>query len=382
MNIENALDLDFITLEDMLYFKANEIPTSFTTVLAAYGIDPTPFLNSWISYPIEELDTESKSVIDKKKDTQVDTSQLDKLVEVMQTDVLPRVTVETPDDVENTYKLNVNLTDQEIKSIMRKLSEEKGLEAYLDSQSTESQFDEFEVSFWVDKDTFLMRKMQAYTVLSEGALIDPAKSNVLGSTFGLTQSKDSDLKMHLAITMNFSRYGETFDIKAPDTSESIEEFVGRISQSVSGMSTIEQTAPLINPTAHAARTRDVKRKSYVTQLGHATTSFYTAKRTYPSNTNFWVQELVSAGELSSVPEGIEYTAVQPCTKAVVQNTWCYDTNTTGFIAYTRLEDDSECPIIDSTDPQSAWYVYSSTDRRGGTVCQVTEPTVGAQTFVK
>lgn len=378
MNVEGQIDLDMLAFKEMMYFKVNKIPTTVSTLLIANGFDTDPYLNSWISYPINELETESGDLLNQQKDTEVNTTDYDRFIEVMQSDVLPKVTLSSSDEVEDTYRLTVNLTNQEIKSLVHKLSDERGIEAYLDSKDTGAVFDNFELSAWINKNDFLVRKIQLYTVVAEGAVIDPA-SNVLGTSFDLT--KNTDAKVRIAMTMNLSQYGEHFAIQAPETSETIEEFVARISNSMTQEYSGDDSILPSSPVTQLDRARDAGRKQTVTQLGRATEAFHLSHlNIYPSGTNFWIQELVSAGELSGVPDGVDYTNVEPCTKSVVKNSWCYETDNSSFITYTRLEETSECQTAGSLESQNAWFVYSSTDGRAGTVCQDVEPSVGSQTF--
>lgn len=141
----------------------------------------------------------------------------------------------------------------------------------------------------------------------------------------------------------------------------------------------------INPVQQLARTRDAGRKSAVTQLGHAMEAYYTARGgTYVDETTTpaWITQLVSAGEMSSVPSAIAYTAgsATACTTNA-ENDYCYDSSdgagTEPTVIFVTLESDSE---ISKCSAGTAYFVWSTADGRGGLVCSATAPAPGAQTW--
>ena len=125
----------------------------------------------------------------------------------------------------------------------------------------------------------------------------------------------------------------------------------------------------INPVQQLARTRDAGRKSGVAQLGRSLEAYYTSHGgSYLAESATFVQNLVDAGEISTVPSAIAgtvsgYTA---CTENA-QSNWCYDTDGTlsASIIYTVLESDSESSKCTSGIPI---FVWSTTLGRGGLVC--------------
>jgi len=135
---------------------------------------------------------------------------------------------------------------------------------------------------------------------------------------------------------------------------------------------------VMNPGERQAQARDTGRISSVTQLGRALQSYYSLKTTYPSTGN-WASELVNSGELASFPSGIAYSynSVVSCTSFVqpaIDPTFCYDEdelNSNGALIFAKAESTthrSKC-----TAPQEAYFVFSSTDSRGGTICSSTDP---------
>jgi prepilin-type N-terminal cleavage/methylation domain-containing protein len=145
----------------------------------------------------------------------------------------------------------------------------------------------------------------------------------------------------------------------------------------------------INPVQQLARTRDAGRKSSITQLGHALEAYATTHAgVFVAESATWATDIVNAGELTVVPAPILYsiTGITPCV-TLAQNDYCYDaTDVAGeapIIAYTRLESTSEISLCPVPATDAAWFVWSTADGRGGTVCTVdsaTEPTAGSQTF--
>jgi prepilin-type N-terminal cleavage/methylation domain-containing protein len=140
----------------------------------------------------------------------------------------------------------------------------------------------------------------------------------------------------------------------------------------------------INPVQQLARTRDSGRKSAVTQIGHALEAYYTshggkylstvnctAANGGPLSSN-WMGCLVSAGELASAPSPIDYKLGTECDTASDpnagrQNHICYRYNVAGqVVVYIIFESNSEQSKCASD--QTAWFVWSTADGRGGVVC--------------
>lgn len=146
---------------------------------------------------------------------------------------------------------------------------------------------------------------------------------------------------------------------------------------------------LINPVERQAQARDAGRVSTVAQLGRVLQAYYAGNSSYPGVAN-WAQDLVDSSEISSFPAGVVYSSygVTGCTTYVqpaTNPTYCYDLDTlggNGFLVFARAESNttnSKC-----TSPQVAYYVFSSGDGRGGTICSETEPTPwasGTATYV-
>ena len=139
----------------------------------------------------------------------------------------------------------------------------------------------------------------------------------------------------------------------------------------------------INPVQQLARTRDAGRKSGVAQLGRSMEAYYTSRGgTYVAESATWIDNLVSSGEISTVPSQISegVTGYTACTSNQ-ENYWCYDANTaTGgepIVVYTTLESLSETSKCTTGTP---YFVWSTADGRGGLVCSGSEPTPGTQTW--
>lgn len=142
----------------------------------------------------------------------------------------------------------------------------------------------------------------------------------------------------------------------------------------------------INPVEKLAQSRDAGRISSVTQLGHALESYYVSNDSgYPDASN-WATDMVQSGDLSTFPAGIAYaiegnhcnTVVQPN----IDRTYCYSVDVDyGAIVFARAEavtHTSKCP------GEIAYFVFSTADGRGGTVCSSGELTpwaAGTMTYV-
>jgi len=151
----------------------------------------------------------------------------------------------------------------------------------------------------------------------------------------------------------------------------------------------------INPVQQLARTRDAGRKSAITQIGHALEAYYTTQgATYVAESTTWIDDLVAAGEMASVPSAIAYgSGFTPCTGAGggIQNDYCYYAQTAQggppMVVLTRLESDSEVSKCGDPADFCALFVWSSADGRGGLVCDDStdgcdEPIPGSMSFTE
>lgn len=143
---------------------------------------------------------------------------------------------------------------------------------------------------------------------------------------------------------------------------------------------------VINPEERTAQARDTNRITSVTQLGRSLQSYYTIAADYPSGST-WAQDLVDVAGVT-FPTGAEYTAYSEtaCSTLVqpsVNPTYCYAVDASdGALVYAKSE--SETHNEDCTSPSSAYFVFSTADGRGGTICVAAEPTpwpAGTQTYV-
>lgn len=143
----------------------------------------------------------------------------------------------------------------------------------------------------------------------------------------------------------------------------------------------------INPVQQLARTRDSGRKSTIAQVGHALQAYYTARGgTYVTENATFMTSLQSAGELSTIPSSVAYSAISDpgCgAGAAEQNDLCYSYDATAgnAIVFAILEsnvEDSKCAT--ATDRPA--FVYSTADGRAGLVCvgAAAYPADGAQTW--
>ena len=143
----------------------------------------------------------------------------------------------------------------------------------------------------------------------------------------------------------------------------------------------------LSPVEKQAQARDTGRISAVIQVGHALEGHLASQGIYPDTSN-WAQDLLDKGDLSSFPSGIAYSAysVTNCTTFVqpgVDSTYCYDLDVDdGVILFARLEANNatdKCSV-----PEVAYFVYSTADGRGGTICSNGDPAPwasGTQAYV-
>lgn len=144
----------------------------------------------------------------------------------------------------------------------------------------------------------------------------------------------------------------------------------------------------INPTERQARARDTGRISSVNQIGRAVVAYYTSRGEFPSDDGGWADDLLNVGELSTFPSGIDYVAysVEECSTYVqpgVNPTYCYDYDSSNeAIVFATAESQSYTSKCSS--PNVAYFVFSTADARGGTICSDGDPapwTPGTQNYV-
>lgn len=146
----------------------------------------------------------------------------------------------------------------------------------------------------------------------------------------------------------------------------------------------------LNPVQQLARTRDSGRISAITQLGHAQEAYATSNNgTYTPEGNTWVQALVTAGEISSVPGAITYSisGVSACATNA-QNGYCYDASTAAgggpVVVFARLEAAANISRCSTTHAGTnrAYAAYSTSLGRGGILCtNNADPTLATNTWL-
>lgn len=135
---------------------------------------------------------------------------------------------------------------------------------------------------------------------------------------------------------------------------------------------------VMNPGERQAQARDTGRISSVTQIGRALQAYYTTESSFPDVAN-WANDLVTSGELSTFPAGVAYTynsvtACESYLQPLTDGTYCYDedqANNNGALIFAKAESTtyrSKC-----TSPEEAYFVYSTEDSRGGTICSLGDP---------
>jgi hypothetical protein len=129
--------------------------------------------------------------------------------------------------------------------------------------------------------------------------------------------------------------------------------------------------------------------SLVGQLGRSLQAFYTSKTYFPDVAN-WATEMVTSGELATFPSGVGYTynSVSACSTYVqpaTDGTYCYNedqANGNGALVFAKAESTSYRSRC--TSPEEPYFVFSTTDARGGTVCSNGDPAVwssGTMTYL-
>ncbi len=151
----------------------------------------------------------------------------------------------------------------------------------------------------------------------------------------------------------------------------------------------------VNPLEQLARGRDSGRKTTAAQLKNALGAYYTAQNaTLPTADSTWLQTLVTAGELKSLPSTVAYStgsfnttacAIDATAVGAVVSNYCYAREAAtddDYVIYTRMESASEDKKCATASDNSYW-LYSSVAAKAGIVCLSGDPTatqIGAGTF--
>lgn len=132
---------------------------------------------------------------------------------------------------------------------------------------------------------------------------------------------------------------------------------------------------VVNPGEQLAKARDAGRKSTIAQLVKAEQGYFISKlENYSPVTSTWIDTLVTAGELKSVPSAIPNTPICLTSgggSVGNENNFCYD-STSGLkevLIYTALESTAEKNKCLGTPTQPVpHFLYSSLDGKSGVVC--------------
>lgn len=140
------------------------------------------------------------------------------------------------------------------------------------------------------------------------------------------------------------------------------------------------TLILIDPQQLILQKRDATRLKEVVTLGEGLISYAKSKNgTLPTSNKNWLVDLHARGEISKIPDPIEYENAAALCKTNQHNGFCYTTDGVtpahSAIVYTKLESVAENTKCNVSFGETAWAVYDLVMVRGGIVCTVgTEPT--------
>jgi prepilin-type N-terminal cleavage/methylation domain-containing protein len=139
---------------------------------------------------------------------------------------------------------------------------------------------------------------------------------------------------------------------------------------------------LINPREQMSRANDAARISSVNQLGHQVQAYFTTKEGLYPDPVTWDQDLVSTNDLGSFPSGVEYFASNGITNCTTNErptgkpNYCYSydpvSDSYGAIIFTKLEAQNQRSKCSVTG-ELPYFVYSTSDGRGGILCRSSDP---------
>ncbi len=139
----------------------------------------------------------------------------------------------------------------------------------------------------------------------------------------------------------------------------------------------------INPLEQLSRARDAGRKTTIDSLGKSVQAYYTSQSAvYPTTGTTWMNTVQTSGELKTLPtnpSGTSYTVGCNNSATLAQNGYCYNSNATDAIVYTRAESKSSTTTAGcNAATQTTWVVWSSADGKTGLTCVAngTDPAIG------
>lgn len=231
VNVTVSKDADFeIRSKDKkIYVKVNKLPDSIYTLL---GLEPGSLddaLKNWISYDTSTVDSEARKLLN--EDTK--SSGTDDLSSVYNKNknLLQKFKISTED---NNYKLSLDMSKDEIDSFLASVNED----------SYSSSVGMLSVNMWIDKDDYLMRKIQMHIKMST------SKS---GASLGILNS-DYDL----TLAANLYDYNSEVNVEVPANSINYSDFFSQY-----------LNVGVVQPLGQFSQARDTQRRSDLLQITNA-----------------------------------------------------------------------------------------------------------------
>lgn len=228
------LDADFVTVNDKVFFRINEIPAIVKGFASGADFPLDLFLNKWISYDLKTLESDAKSALNEDKGNRDEEDLAKVKTAILNSDVLDMIKVtETEVNGVSAYQMELSMTNDEYIDFVDEISKAVDPDSYSRqlSQSGSTQiFDNLKITIFIDKkDMNTVRSMISFR-LKSGGLAMPTQ--VLGASTieyfpsTLTAAVDpKDQYVDVAIVINGSRFDEDFEIDEPSGATPFETII-------------------------------------------------------------------------------------------------------------------------------------------------------------
>lgn len=223
LSISNLFELDFVSMDNMGFFRVNKLPPFFDSFVNPLSI--SMIKNKWVEFEYANLGSEASQALDERSE-ELKTKEAmaqKRMEEYFMQNILPTMK-QSSEKVDNfdTYKLQANLSQSQMQDILKIMQ---------DYGATPSDFNavngseivtipDATIDLWVDKSEYILRKA-TMTFKMQATMPGDAYTDVLGvSTASNAQlmadeQASKSQEATFAVVLKMSKYGEKFDIQKP-----------------------------------------------------------------------------------------------------------------------------------------------------------------------
>jgi hypothetical protein len=228
-------DANFVTVNDKVFFKINEIPAVIKGLASGAGFSLDPLLAKWISYDLKTLESDARDLLDEDK-TARDSERYDRIkAAILSSKAIDKIVVAEKDlDGIPAYELTLEMTSDEYSEFVNGIAKAIDPDAYSSDlamgTSSSQEFENLKIITYLDKSSMhTLRSMISFRLHTSDFDVP---TQVLGaSTIAnfpniYTQAAGSkDDYMDVAAVVNGSRFNEEFEVKEPEPATPLEDII-------------------------------------------------------------------------------------------------------------------------------------------------------------